>query len=107
MADKTATFITQNFKLIVTIATFCIGLYIQHQANTMKIERLQSEIARLDGRLDTQYQKLDAIKLDKSVFEATISQFQTMSNDIRDIRIALEDMMVGGQSGRSRSKNAP
>ena len=96
MADKTANFITQNLKLIVTIATFFVGLYVQHRANTMEIERLQREVARIDGRLDAQYSRLDNVKLDKSVFEATIQQFSTMSNDIRDIRMTLEDMMANG-----------
>ncbi len=102
MADKTANFITQNFKLIVTVAAFLVGLYIQHRANTMEIERLQREIARIDGRLDAQYSKLDNVKLDKSVFEATIQQFSTMSNDIRDTRLTLEDMMTNGHYNRNR-----
>ncbi len=101
MPDKTAEFIAHNFKLIVTIMTFCIGLYIQHQANTAAIDRLQSEIARMNGRIDTQYQKLDAIKLDKSVFEATMVQIQTMSDDIREIRVAL----VGGEYRQTNKTN--
>ena len=104
MADKTANFITQNFKLIVTVATFLVGLYIQHKANTMEIERLQREIARIDGRLDAQYSRLDDVKLDKTVFEATIQQFSTMSNDIRDIRLTLEDMMANGHYNRNRAR---
>lgn len=104
MADKTASFITQNFKLIVTITTFLVGLYIQHQANTMEIERLQREIARIDGRLDAQYSRLDDVKLDKTVFEATIQQFSTMSNDIRDIRLTLEDMMANGHYNSNRAR---
>jgi hypothetical protein len=107
MADKTANFITQNLKLIVTIATFFVGLYVQHRANTMEIERLQREVARIDGRLDAQYSRLDNVKLDKSVFEATIQQFSTMSNDIRDIRMTLEDMMANGHynSNHARQNN--
>jgi hypothetical protein len=104
MADKTANFITQNFKLIVTVATFLVGLYVQHKANTMEIERLQREIARIDGRLDAQYSKLDDVKLDKTVFEATIQQFSTMSNDIRDIRLTLEDMMANGHYSNNRAR---
>ena len=96
MAERTVTFIAQNFKLIITITTFLVGLYIQHRANTEKIEQLQREISRIDGRLDSQYSKLDEIKLDKSVFEATIKQFSQMSGDIRDIRMTLEDMMTNG-----------
>lgn len=106
MADKTVNFITQNFKLIVTIATFLIGLYIQHRANTMEIEQLRREISRIDGRLDSQYLKLDEIKLDKSVFEATVKQFSQMSNDIRDIRLTLEDMMANGHYSPNRSRHA-
>ena len=102
MTDKTANFITQNFKLMVTIAAFLVGLYIQHRANTEKIEQLQREISRIDGRLDSQYSKLDEIKLDKSVFEATIKQFSQMSGDIRDIRLTLEDMMANGHYTPSR-----
>ena len=104
MADKTANFITQNFKLIVTVATFLVGLYVQHKANTMEIERLQREIARIDGRLDAQYSKLDDVKLDKTVFEATIQQFSTMSYDIRDIRLTLEDMMANGHYSNNRAR---
>lgn len=104
MADKTANFISQNLKLIVTIAAFLVGLYIQHQANTMEIERLQREIARIDGRLDAQYSRLDDVKLDKTVFEATIQQFSTMSNDIRDIRLTLEDMMTNGHYNSNRAR---
>jgi len=106
MADKTVNFITQNFKLMVTIATFLVGLYIQHRANTEKIEQLQREISRIDGRLDSQYSKLDEIKLDKSVFEATIKQFSQMSGDIRDIRLTLEDMMANGHYTPSRARQA-
>ena len=102
MADKTANFITQNMKLIVTVVTFLIGLYIQHRSNIIKIEQLQREILRIDGRIDSQYSRLDEIKLDKSVFEATIRQVSQMSGDIRDIRLTLEDMMANGHYAPNR-----
>jgi len=91
---KAQTFIAQNFKSIAIVFGFLIGLYIQHQSNISKIERLEQEIARLDGRLDTQYSKLDNMKLDKSVFEATVKQLATMSEDIREIRRSLEDQRL-------------
>lgn len=43
--------------------------------------------------MDQQYQKIDAIKLDKSVFEATVKQFSTMSDDIREIRNDLKEVL--------------
>lgn len=89
--DKTQQFIMDNFKTIAICISFIIGLYLQHQSNTVKIEKLEQEIARLDGRIDTQYSKLDNMKLDKSVFEATVKQLSTMSEDIREIRHSLEN----------------
>lgn len=103
MQEKISKFIGENLKTVTMIVTFLIGLYIQNQSNTMQIEKMQREIARLDSRLDAQYSKLDVMKLDKSVFEATIRQFSTMSNDIRDIRITLETIMSNGAIDHRRS----
>ena len=89
--DKTQQFIMTHFKSIAICISFIIGLYLQHQSNTAKIEKLEQEIARIDGRLDAQYSKLDNMKLDKSVFEATVKQLSTMSEDIREIRHSLEN----------------
>lgn len=88
--DRTQEFIAANFKNIIVAAGFLIGLYIQHQANTNKIEALQTEITRLDSKLEGQYGRLDNIKLDKSVFEATVKQLSLMAQDIREIRNNLE-----------------
>lgn len=89
--DKVREFVAQNLKSIAIIFSFLIGLYMQYQSNISKIERLEQEISRIDGRLDTQYSKLDNMKLDKSVFEATIKQLSAMSEDIREIRRSLEE----------------
>ena len=91
--DRTQQFIMQHFKTIAICISFIVGLYLQHQSNIAKIEKLEKDIARLDGRLDTQYSKLDNMKLDKAVFEATMKQFADMSQDIRQIREGLEDLM--------------
>lgn len=88
--DKTQEFIATNFKNIIVVASFLIGLYIQHQVNTNRIEALQAEITRLDSKLEGQYGRLDNIKLDKSVFEATVKQLSSMAQDIREIRNNLE-----------------
>lgn len=86
-------FLMNNIKTIVTCIAFVGGMYLQHQANTMKIEQLEQQIAQANIRLDQQYAKLDNVKLDKAVFEATIRQFSEMSTDIRQIRERLESMM--------------
>ncbi len=86
-------FLVNNLKTIVTCVAFVGGLYIQHQANTIKIEQLEHQIAQANSRLDQQYTKLDNMKLDKAVFEATMRQFSEMSTDIRQIRERLETVM--------------
>ncbi len=86
-------FMVSNIKTIVTCVAFIGGMYLQHQANSMKIEQLEQQIVQANIRLDQQYAKLDNVKLDKAVFEATIRQFSEMSTDIRQIRERLESMM--------------
>lgn len=86
-------FLVNNIKTIATCIAFVGGLYLQHQANTMKIEQLEQDIVKANQRLDQQYAKLDNVKLDKAVFEATMRQFSEMSTDIRSIRERLENMM--------------
>ena len=83
-------FILNNGKTIVACTAFVVGLYVQHQANNMKIEQLQSQLVTVNARLEQQYTKLDNVKLDKAVFEATMRQFSEMSADIRSIREQLE-----------------
>lgn len=92
--DKTATFIAQNFKMIVSCVGFVLAFYIQYQINMMKVLQLEKEVVRMQAQLDAQYQKLDAIKLDKSVFEATTKQWAGMSQDIREIRKTLEGVLT-------------
>lgn len=86
-------FFITNAKTIITCIAFVGGIYLQHQANAMKIEQLEQQIVQANARLDQQYAKLDNVKLDKAVFEATMRQFSEMSTDIRQIRERLESMM--------------
>lgn len=94
--DKTATFIAQNIKMIASCIGFILALYVQYQVNMVRVTQLENEIVKMHAQLDTQYQKLDAIKLDKSVFEATTKQWSSMSQDIREIRNTLEDVLKEG-----------
>lgn len=84
-------FMVNNAKSIVMCVTFVVGLYVQHQANNMKIAQLETQLATVNARLEQQYTKLDNVKLDKTVFEATMRQFSEMSTDIRSIREQLEE----------------
>lgn len=86
-------FVVKNLRTIMTCIVFVCGIYIQYQASMMKIERLEAEVADVKSQLDAQYIKLDNIKLDKAVFEATMKQFTDMSTDIRHIRERMEDML--------------
>ena len=86
-------FFIDNAKMITGIFIFLVGLYVQHEMNTQRIDELEVQYKQIDSRIDQQYQKIDAIKLDKSVFEATVKQFSTMSDDIREIRNDLKEVL--------------
>lgn len=86
-------FITNNIKTIVACICFVVTLYIQHQQNITKIEQLENQLALTNAKLEAQYVKLDDMKLDKAVFEATMKQFTEMSVDIRQIRDRMEDIL--------------
>lgn len=86
-------FFIDNAKMITGIFIFLVGLYVQHEMNTQRIDELEVQYKQIDTRMDQQYQKIDAIKLDKSVFEATVKQFSTMSDDIREIRNDLKEVL--------------
>ena len=102
MDNKTNSFIgdfmVKNIKTISTCIIFVCGIYLQYQASMMKIEQMEREVLQLKPQLDAQYVKLDNMKLDKAVFEATMKQFTDMSADLRQIRDRLEDMMGDRQN---------
>lgn len=91
--DKTLKFVVANFRVIIASIIFVVGLYVQHEINLQRIDNLEYQCKSLDLKLDHQYQKIDAIKLDKSVFEATVRQFSSMSDDIREIRNDIKEVL--------------
>ena len=95
-------FIVRNLKTIATCIVFVCGIYYQHQSSMIKIERMERDLVQMRAQLDVQYAKLDNMKLDKAVFEATMKQFTDMSIDIRQIRDRLENVLEG-QYHRSSS----
>lgn len=94
-------FITRNLKTIATGIIFICGIYLQHQSSMIKIEQMERDLIQVRSQLDVQYAKLDNMKLDKAVFEATMKQFTDMSIDIRQIRDRLENVL---ESQYHRSK---
>lgn len=88
-------FVSRNLKTIGTCVIFICGIYLQHQMSMIKIERMEKDLIQMKAQLDVQYAKLDNMKLDKAVFEATMKQFTDMSIDIRQIRDRLENVLEG------------
>jgi len=86
-------FVLRNLKTIIACIVFICGTYLQYQASMMKIEQMEKELTQVKAQVDAQYIKLDNMKLDKAVFEATMKQFTDMSADIRQIRDRLEDTL--------------
>ena len=97
-------FITNNVKTIVACICFMVTLYIQHQQNMAKIDNLERQLTMTNAKLEAQYVKLDDMKLDKAVFEATMKQLTEMSVDIRQIRDRMEDIL-GDYNTRRTSRN--
>ena len=64
-------FVLKYFKIIVAVLTFALTLYIQHINNTAQIAELETKCAGLEATIKDQYDRINAMKLDKSVFEAT------------------------------------
>ena len=86
-------FVLKHFKVITVVLTFVLTMYIQHLNNTRQIEELITRCEVLDTKIKDQYERIDAIKLDKAVFEATITQFASIQNDLHEIREDLRALL--------------
>ena len=86
-------FVLKHFKVITVVLTFVLTMYIQHLNNTREIEDLINKCELLDAKIADQYERIDAIKLDKAVFEATITQFTSIKNDLHEIREDLRALL--------------
>ena len=89
----TKEFVLKHFKVITVVLTFVLTMYIQHLNNTRQIEELITRCEVLDTKIKDQYERIDAIKLDKAVFEATITQFASIQNDLHEIREDLRALL--------------
>lgn len=86
-------FIAENFRSIIVVASFVVTLYVQHINNVRQIDELTQRCATLELKVKDQYERIDKIKLDKAVFEASMLQFSTIQTDIREIREDIKELL--------------
>lgn len=79
-------FIFRNFKMLSIMLSFIVTIYIQHVGNIARINELTVRCNNIELRIKDQYEKIDAIKLDKAVFEATMPERQADSLLRSDLR---------------------
>ena len=80
-------------KIIVVVLSFSLTLYIQHVNNTAQIAELETKCIGLEVEIKNQYDRINAMKLDKSVFEATMMQLNTVQNDLHEIRADIRELL--------------
>ena len=86
-------FVVKYFKIIVVVLSFSLTLYIQHVINTAQIAELETKCIGLEVEIKNQYDRITAMKLDKSVFEATMMQLNTVQNDQHEIRADIRELL--------------
>ena len=86
-------FVMKYFKIIVVVLSFSLTLYIQHVNNTAQIAELETKCIGLEVEIKNQYDRINAMKLDKSVFEATMMQLNTVQNDLHEIRADIRELL--------------
>lgn len=86
-------FFSGNYRMLFVIISFIITIYVQHITNTSRITELTSRCATLEVKIEDQYDKINAIKLDKAVFEATMTQFVSIQTDLREMRRDIKELL--------------
>ncbi|MFR9497335.1 MAG: hypothetical protein SNI91_02745 [Rikenellaceae bacterium] len=79
--------------MILVVVSFSITIYVQHITNTANIATLDEKCNSLEVKIADQYEKIDAIKLDKAVFEANMNQFVSIQADIREMREDIKQLL--------------
>lgn len=87
-------FILRNFKMLSIVLSFIVTMYVQHVNNTTRINELTDRCNNLDLKIEDQYERIDAIKLDKTVFEATMTQLTLMQSDLREMRGDIRELLM-------------
>lgn len=86
-------FVTNNLRVLIVIVSFAITIYMQHVNNTAQITALNNKCIALEAKIADQYDRIDAIKLDKAVFEATMTQFVSIQTDLREMRADIKSLL--------------
>lgn len=86
-------FVLNNFKTLAIVLSFAVTMYVQHVTNIQRINELTIRCSSLEIKIEDQYQKIDAIKLDKAVFEATMTQFTSMRSDLKEMRTDIKELL--------------
>lgn len=87
------TILSENFRTIMVALSFAVTVYVQQVVNTKHIEEMTMHINVLEAKVQDQYERIDAIKLDKAVFEATITQLTSLQTDIREMRKDIKELL--------------
>lgn len=87
-------FILRNFKMLSLALSFLMTMYVQHVGNIARINELTVRCNNIELRIKDQYEKIDAIKLDKAVFEATMAQLALMQSDLREMRGDIRELLM-------------
>lgn len=86
-------FVLNNFKTLTIVLSFAVTMYVQHVTNIQRINELTIRCSALELKIEDQYEKIDAIKLDKAVFEATMTQFTFMRSDLKEMRTDIKELL--------------
>ena len=86
-------FVLNNFKTLAIVLSFAVTMYVQHVTNIQRINELTLRCSSLELKIEDQYEKIDAIKLDKAVFEATMTQFTSLRSDLIEMRTDIKELL--------------
>lgn len=86
-------FVLNNFKTLTIVLSFAVTMYVQHVTNIQRINELTIRCSALELKIEDQYEKIDTIKLDKAVFEATMTQFTSMRSDLKEMRTDIKELL--------------
>lgn len=91
--NKVKEFVLSNYKVLGLVISFIVTMYVQHVNNTTQIVELKERCIKLELKIQDQYDRIDAIKLDKAVFEATMTQFTSIQTDLREMRSDIKELL--------------
>lgn len=86
-------FVSNNIRSLIVVISFTVTMYVQHVNNTSHISELTTKCRALELKIADQYDRIDAIKLDKAVFEATMTQFVSIQTDLREMRADIKELL--------------